>query len=175
MICAPKNFKNPARLFNPSVRLHDGHVSNMRALRVVGIPSVSPSVIYVGTPSEISSMMVAHSRNFFSTLCEIPTGYIPSVIMAHSGNFFELSVKYRRVIVRRRLRRWWWHTPVIIFQLSVKYRRVIVRRWNRKFFLFFLCNRVTKSWIAILQHTQHNNKSWPIKKNKYFMFQILTL
>jgi hypothetical protein len=80
-------------------------MSNMRALRVVGILSVSPSVIDVGTPSEIPLVMVAHSRNFFSTLCEILTGYIPSVIVAHSGNVFELSVKYRRVIVRRRLHR----------------------------------------------------------------------
>jgi hypothetical protein len=30
----------------------------------------------VGNPSVI----VAKSRNFFATLCEIPTGYIPSVL-----------------------------------------------------------------------------------------------
>ena len=71
----------------------DGHVSDMRG------PSVMPSVIVqtdmcqtcvrqpVGDSVGISvekavgnpSVNVAKSRNFFATLCEIPTGYIPSV------------------------------------------------------------------------------------------------
>jgi len=42
----------------------------------------------VGNPS----VNVAKSRNFFPTLCEIPTGYIPSVYpsvnVAKSRNFF---------------------------------------------------------------------------------------
>jgi hypothetical protein len=37
-------------------------------------------------------VIVAHSRNFFATLCEIPTGYCPSVKpsvkVAQSCNFF---------------------------------------------------------------------------------------
>ena len=41
----------------------DEHVSDMRAANSVGDPSVN----------------VAKSRNFFATLCEIPTGYSPSV------------------------------------------------------------------------------------------------
>ena len=53
----------------------DGHVSDMRADNPVG-DSVGISVgNAVGNPS----VNVAKSRNFFATLCEIPTGYIPSV------------------------------------------------------------------------------------------------
>jgi hypothetical protein len=59
----------------------DGHMSDMRG------PSVMPSVYYVGNAVGISvgisvgnpSVNVVKSRNFFATLCEIPTGYIPSV------------------------------------------------------------------------------------------------
>jgi hypothetical protein len=67
----------------------DGHVSDMRG------PSVMPSVIVqtdtcqtcvrqpvgigVGNSVGNPSVNVAKSRNFFATLCEIPTGYIPSV------------------------------------------------------------------------------------------------
>jgi len=59
----------------------DGHVSDMRG------PSIMPSVLNVGNAVGISvgisvgnpSVNVAKSRNFFATLCEIPTGYIPSV------------------------------------------------------------------------------------------------
>jgi len=40
---------------------------------------------------------------------------------------------------------------------------------------YFLSIPYTKSWIANLQDTQHNNKSWQLKKNKYFMFQNITL
>ena len=45
----------------------DGHVSYMRADNPVGNAVGNPSV------------NVAKSCNFFATLCEIPTGYIPSV------------------------------------------------------------------------------------------------
>ena len=49
-------------------------------------------------------------------------------------------------------RRWMWQNPVIFLQLSMKYRRVIVRRyirrWKGKFFLCFVCNPLKKSWIA---------------------------
>jgi hypothetical protein len=71
----------------------DGHVSNMHG------PSVMPSVIVqtdtcqrcvrqpVGDSVGISvgnavgnpSVNVAKSCNFFATLCEIPTGYIPLI------------------------------------------------------------------------------------------------
>ena len=58
-----------------------GHVSDMRG------PSVMPSVNSVGDAVGISvgksvgktSVNVAKSRNCFATLCEIPTGYSPSV------------------------------------------------------------------------------------------------
>jgi hypothetical protein len=53
----------------------DGHVSDMRADN-----PVSDSVgISVGNAVGNPSVNVAKSRNFFATLCEIPTGYIPSV------------------------------------------------------------------------------------------------
>jgi len=42
-------------------------------------------------------------------------------------------------------------------------------------FDYFLSIPFIKSWIANLQHTQHNKKSWQLKKNKYFMFQNITL
>ena len=53
----------------------DGHVSDMRADNPVG-DSVG---ISVGKSVGKTSVNVAKSRNFFATLCEIPTGYIPSV------------------------------------------------------------------------------------------------
>ena len=56
---------------NVVVNCADGHVSDMRADN----PSVIPSVL----ASENPSVNVAKSRNFFATLCEIPTGYSPSV------------------------------------------------------------------------------------------------
>ena len=93
----------------------DGHASDMRVLRDMRNPSVMPSVIYVGK-------IIGESVG--------GCGTIPLM-------FLQLSVKYRRVIVRRWRRRWLWHNPVNFFQLFVKYRRVIVRRWNRKLFLFF--------------------------------------
>ena len=75
MKCAPKKFENPAKLFDPSeipsVMVQTGHVSDMRADNSVG----DAVGIGVGKPS----VNVAKSRNFFATLCEIPTGYIPSV------------------------------------------------------------------------------------------------
>jgi len=105
----------------------DKHVACMRG------PSVIPSVYVqtdtcqacvrqtvgnsVGSHIEISignpSVSVAKSRNFFATLCEIPTGYMPSVLesekpsvnVAKSVIFLQLSVKYRRVIFRRYIRR----------------------------------------------------------------------
>ena len=50
--------------------------------------SVMPSVL----ASEKTSVNVAKSRNFLATLCEIPTGYSPSVYpsvnVAKSRNFF---------------------------------------------------------------------------------------
>jgi len=53
---------------------------------------VNPSVLDVGNVVGISSVIVAQSRNFFATLCEIPTGYGPSVKLsvsvAQSRNFF---------------------------------------------------------------------------------------
>ena len=81
MKCAPKKFENPAKLFDPSempsVMVQTGHVSDMRG------PSVMPSVNSVGDAVGIGVgnplVNVAKSRNFFATLCEIPTGYIPLV------------------------------------------------------------------------------------------------
>ena len=91
----------------PSVRVQTGHVSDMRW------PSVIPSVCSVGTvvgnraDGHVSDMRadnsvgdavgidvgnpsvnVAKSRNFFASLCEIPTGYIPSVYPSVKGKFF---------------------------------------------------------------------------------------
>jgi len=145
----------------------DRHVSGIRG------PSVMPSVLNVGNSvgiradGHVSGMRAItrrYSRRksrrqsvgecgkipyFFTTLCEIPTGYIPSVLESETSS---------------EIRRWMWQNPVIFLQLSVKYRWVIfrryIRRWKGKFFLFFLCNPLKKSWIAILQHTQHNNKGW---------------
>ena len=83
---------NPSEM--PSVMVQTGHVSDMRG------PSVMPSVCDVGNrvDGHVSDMRadnsvgdavgigignpsvnVAKSRNFFATLCEIPTGYSPSV------------------------------------------------------------------------------------------------
>jgi hypothetical protein len=74
----------------------------------------------VGKAVGNSSVSVAKSRNFFAILCEIPTGYIPSVLesekpsvirrklsmnVAKSIIFLQLSVKYQRVIFRRYIRR----------------------------------------------------------------------
>jgi hypothetical protein len=53
----------------------DGHVSDMRADNPVGDSVCIGDENAVGNPS----VNVAKSRNFFATLCEIPTGYIPSV------------------------------------------------------------------------------------------------
>jgi len=54
--------------------------------------SVIPSVFDVSNAVGIPSMIVAQSRNFFATLCEIPTGYFlsvkPSVSVAQSRKFF---------------------------------------------------------------------------------------
>jgi hypothetical protein len=70
-----------------------------------------------------------------------------------------------------------WHKPVIFFQLSVKYRQhysvgVTVGKTINIY--------AASTWIffyppAHLDHTQHNNRSWQLKKNKYFMFQNITL
>ena len=66
----------------------DGHVSDIRADNSVG-DAVS---IGVGNAVGKPSVNVAKSRNFFATLCEIPTGYRPSVYpsvnVAKSRNFF---------------------------------------------------------------------------------------
>ena len=107
---APKKFENPARLFDPSEN-PSVFVQTDRCLTCVRFGMcIIPSVFYVRKPSVI----VAQSRKCFATLCEIPTGCSPSVKVAQSRNFFQLSLKYRRVLVRR-----------------------CTRRWNRKFFLFF--------------------------------------
>ena len=86
MKCAPKKSKIPPNFFVPSVSAvgirADGHVSGMRG------PSVMLSVLNIGNSVGIRvgkavgnpSVSVAKSRNFFATLCEIPTGYIPSVL-----------------------------------------------------------------------------------------------
>ena len=70
-----------------------------------------------------------------------------------------------------------WHKPIIFFQLSVKYRRhysvgVPVGETVNIY--------AASTWIFVyppahLDHTQHNNRSWQLKKNKYFMFQNITL
>jgi len=55
-------------------------------------PSMIPSVLDIGNAVGIPSVIVAQSRNFFATLCEIPTGYgpsvKPSVSVAQSHKFF---------------------------------------------------------------------------------------
>jgi hypothetical protein len=68
----------------------------------------------VGNPSEIRRWMWQNPVFFFATLCEIPTGYIPSVLELETSSA---------------IHRWMWQNPVIFFQLSVKYRRVIFRRY----------------------------------------------
>jgi hypothetical protein len=66
----------------------DGHVSDMRADNSVG------DAVGIGIGNSVGnpSVNVAKSRNFFSTLCEIPTGYSPSVYpsvnVAKSRNCF---------------------------------------------------------------------------------------
>jgi hypothetical protein len=52
----------------------DGHVSDMRATTLGDSVGIS-----VGKSVSNPSVNVAKSRNFFATLCEIPTGYILSV------------------------------------------------------------------------------------------------
>ena len=59
------------------------HVSDMRADNSVG----DAVGIGVGNAVEKPSVNVAKSRNFFATLCEIPTGYIPSVYTSGTRNF----------------------------------------------------------------------------------------
>jgi len=56
----------------------DGHVSDMRAEKPVG----DAVGIRVGKSVGKTSVNVAKSRNFFATLCEIPTGYSPSVYLS---------------------------------------------------------------------------------------------
>ena len=53
----------------------DGHVSDMRADNSIG------DAVGIGVGNSVGnlSVNVAKSRNFFATLCEIPTGYSPSV------------------------------------------------------------------------------------------------
>ena len=102
MKCAPKKFENPAKLFDPSempsVMVQTGHVSDMRGPSVCDVGnvvgncadghvsdmradnSVGDAVgIGVGNAVGKPSVNVAKSCNFFATLCEIPTGYSPSV------------------------------------------------------------------------------------------------
>jgi hypothetical protein len=56
----------------------DRHVSGMRGPSVF---NVGNSVgIRIGKAVGNPSVSVAKSRNFFATLCEIPTGYMPSVL-----------------------------------------------------------------------------------------------
>jgi hypothetical protein len=118
-----------------SIGIHaDGHVACMRGPSVM--LSVLPSVYVqtdtcqacvrqpigsrVGNAVSNPSVIVAKSRNFFATLCEIPMGYIPSIVesekpsatvenpsvnVAKSVIFLQLSVKYRRFIFRRYIRR----------------------------------------------------------------------
>ena len=52
----------------------DEHVSDMRADNSIG------DAVGIGVGNSVGnpSVNVAKSRNFFATLCEIPTGYIPS-------------------------------------------------------------------------------------------------
>jgi hypothetical protein len=91
LIFAPKKFKNPARLFDPSknplIIMPTDHASDMRALQDVLNPLVTLSVMYVGEAVG-ESVIVAQSRKFFSTLFEIPTGQISLVIVAQSRMFF---------------------------------------------------------------------------------------
>ena len=72
----------------PSVMVQTGHVSDMRADNSIG-DSVG---IGVGNSVRNPSVNVAKSCNFFATLCEIPTGYSPSVYpsvnVAKSRNCF---------------------------------------------------------------------------------------
>ena len=102
MKCAPKKFENPAKLFDPSempsVMVQTGHVSDMRGSSVMPLVCDVGNVvgnradrhvsdmradnsvgIGVGNAVRNPSVNVAKSRNFFATLCEIPTGYSPSV------------------------------------------------------------------------------------------------
>ena len=100
---------NPSEM--PSVMVQTGHVSDMRWTSVISSVcdvgnradgnvsdmradnSVGDAVgIGVGNAVGNPSVNVAKSRNFFATLCEIPTGYSwsanPLVIMAQSRNMF---------------------------------------------------------------------------------------
>jgi len=61
--------------------------SDRCALWNVCHPSVNTSV-YTSVIMAGASVIVAKYRNFFATLCEIPTGTNPSVIVAKCCNFF---------------------------------------------------------------------------------------
>jgi hypothetical protein len=145
--CAPKFSKVPPFFFIRRKFTADNSVGNSDSDRRFGmcnfrrwLPSVSPSEI------------VAKARNFFQSLCEIPTelfrrwlssviasemlSVMPSEIVAKARNFFPtlcvirtelfrrwvLSVIARRLF-RRKCRRKLWQMLVICFQLFVKYRR----------------------------------------------------
>jgi hypothetical protein len=150
LIFASKKFKNPVRLFDPSV--------------IVPLTRVR------------FGMCVNH-RWIRRWRCR----WIRRWLWHNTVNIFQLSVKYRQVLVRRYGRRWLWHNPVNFFQLPVKYRWVIVRRcrrrWNRQYFLFF-CLSPSQN-LELQTYSTHNTitreKSWQLKNNKYFMFQNITL
>jgi len=141
LIFAPKKFENPARFFDPSKTPSVLCLSTRVRFRMCVICRWLHRWCTSVTPLVMLSVIVAQSRKFFSTLCEIPMGYNSSVIMAQSRKCFSTLYEKRTGYNRRWCCRWLWHNPVYFFQLSVKYRRVIIcrwcRRWSRQFFLFF--------------------------------------
>jgi hypothetical protein len=96
LIFAPKNFKNPARLFDPSVNvltvISSVNVTNNPSVNVTNNPSVNVPTDHAFDVRALQdvhkpSVIVAQFYNFLSTLCEIPTGASPSVIVAQFHNF----------------------------------------------------------------------------------------
>jgi hypothetical protein len=88
LIFAPKNFKNPARLFDPSVNV----LTVISSVNVTNNPSVNVPTDHAFDVRALQdvhkpSVIVAQFYNFLSTLCEIPTGASPSVIVAQFHNF----------------------------------------------------------------------------------------
>ena len=133
----------------------DGHASDMHALRDVRNPSVMPSVIYVSkTIGESVGGCGTIPLMFLQLSVKYRRVIVRRWLWHNLVNVFQLSVKYRRVIFRQ----WLWHNSVNFFQLSVKYRRVIVRRctrrWNRKFFLFF-CVTLSQN-LELQSYSIHN-------------------
>jgi len=97
--------------------------------------------------------------------------------------FFQLSMEYRRHYSISDGRRWLPSESPLesvatlcnLFPTLYEIPTELFRRCYHQFNIY-----AASTWIffyppAHLDHTQHNNRSWQLKKNKYFMFQNITL